>query len=340
MQFDLSLEELRRYRPAVDEPGDFDEYWAERRGRSDGVPARRRGTVPPTASSRRSTFSTSASPATAGHASPRGCSCRRTSTADTPVVVEFVGYGGGRGRPAEWLNWSCAGFPHLVMDSRGQGGGWRGADTADVGATGEPGARGFLTSGLAAPAAHYYTRLFVDAARALAVPAELPAPRRAATGRRPESARAAGWRWPPPTSTAASPRWRPTCRSCATSVAPWRSPTARRTSRSATTAGCIRTASTRSSPRCRTSTSSTTPAGCDVPALFSVGLADLVTPPSTVFSAFNHYAGDKAIEVYEFNGHDGAATCTSSARSPSSAPCRSDPASRPRCRQRRTSATG
>jgi cephalosporin-C deacetylase len=44
-----------------------------------------------------------------------------------------------------------------------------------------------------------------------------------------------------------------------------------------------------------------------VPALFSVGLADLITPPSTVFAAFNHYAGEKAIEVYEFNGHDGAA---------------------------------
>ena len=37
----------------------------------------------------------------------------------------------------------------------------------DVGATGEPGAKGFLTSGLAAPEPHYYTRLFVDAARAL-----------------------------------------------------------------------------------------------------------------------------------------------------------------------------
>ena len=45
-----------------------------------------------------------------------------------------------------------------------------------------------------------------------------------------------------------------------------------------------------------------------VPALFSVGLADVVTPPSTVFSAFNHYAGDKSIEVYEFNGHEGAAS--------------------------------
>ena len=192
------------------------------------------------------------------------------------------------------------------MDSRGQGGGWRGADTADVGASGEPGARGFLTSGLAAPESHYYTRLFVDAAGRSRSPRRSPTwP--AAGWCRPASARAAGWRWPPPTSTVASPGWPPTCRSCATSAGPWRSPTARRTSRSASTAG--------STPD-RVAQVFTTLSYFDVvnharrlqvPALFSVGLADLVTPPSTVFSAFNHYAGDKAIEVYEFNGHDGAA---------------------------------
>ena len=41
------------------------------------------------------------------------------------------------------------------------------------------------------------------------------------------------------------------------------------------------------------------------PALFSVGLMDTITPPSTVFAAYNHYAGSKEIEVYPFNGHDG-----------------------------------
>jgi cephalosporin-C deacetylase len=44
------------------------------------------------------------------------------------------------------------------------------------------------------------------------------------------------------------------------------------------------------------------------PALFSVGLADNITPPSTVFAAFNHYAGPKDIAVYEFNGHEGGET--------------------------------
>jgi cephalosporin-C deacetylase len=41
-----------------------------------------------------------------------------------------------------------------------------------------------------------------------------------------------------------------------------------------------------------------------VPALFSVGLEDLVTPPSTVFAAYNEYAGPKEIRVWPFSGHE------------------------------------
>ena len=43
----------------------------------------------------------------------------------------------------------------------------------------------------------------------------------------------------------------------------------------------------------------------NVPALFSVGLADALTPPSTVFAAYNWYGGPKSIEVYPYNGHEG-----------------------------------
>ena len=43
-------------------------------------------------------------------------------------------------------------------------------------------------------------------------------------------------------------------------------------------------------------------------ALFSVGLADIITPPSTVFAAFNHYAGPKDIAVYPYSGHEGGGT--------------------------------
>ena len=40
-------------------------------------------------------------------------------------------------------------------------------------------------------------------------------------------------------------------------------------------------------------------------ALFSVGLMDMVCPPSTVFAAYNHYAGPKDVRVYSYNQHEG-----------------------------------
>jgi cephalosporin-C deacetylase len=44
----------------------------------------------------------------------------------------------------------------------------------------------------------------------------------------------------------------------------------------------------------------------NVPTLFSVALMDQTCPPSTVYAAFNRWgSADKAIEVYEFNQHDG-----------------------------------
>ena len=305
MQFDLPLEELRRYRPSVDEPDDFEEFWARALDAAAEHPLdvetrRVDGVV-----SALDVFDVRFT----GHGGARIAGwliVPRDADTITPVVVEFAGYGGGRGRPTEWLNWACAGFPHLVMDSRGQGGGWRGADTPDAGATGEPGTKGFLTSGLSAPESHYYTRLFVDAARALAVPAEIPA----LTGRAVVStgvsqgggsALAAAHLHGGAAAIAADVPFLCNFRRAVavTDSAPY---------------GEI-------SDYCRlyperVAQVFTTLSYFDavnharrlqVPALFSVGLADLVTPPSTVFSAFNHYAGDKAIEVYEFNGHDGAA---------------------------------
>ena len=41
-----------------------------------------------------------------------------------PAVVQYVGYGGGRGHAVENLLWSSAGYAHLLMDTRGQGSGW------------------------------------------------------------------------------------------------------------------------------------------------------------------------------------------------------------------------
>ena len=53
-------------------------------------------------------------------------------TGPLPTMVEYIGYGGGRGQPYEWLLWASAGYAHLVMDTRGQGGTWQGGDTSDI----------------------------------------------------------------------------------------------------------------------------------------------------------------------------------------------------------------
>jgi cephalosporin-C deacetylase len=41
--------------------------------------------------------------------------------------------------------------------------------------------------------------------------------------------------------------------------------------------------------------------------LFSVALMDEVCPPSTVFAAYNSYAGPKEIKVWPYNHHEGGA---------------------------------
>ncbi len=57
-------------------------------------------------------------------------------------------------------------------------------------------------------------------------------------------------------------------------------------------------------------------AGITAPALFSVALMDDVVPPRTTFAAYNALGStDKAIEVYPYNGHEGGASGTGSARS-------------------------
>jgi len=49
-------------------------------------------------------------------------------------------------------------------------------------------------------------------------------------------------------------------------------------------------------------------ARANAPSIFSAGLMDTICPPSTVFAAYNHYAGKKEIKVWSYNKHDGGDT--------------------------------
>jgi cephalosporin-C deacetylase len=64
--------------------------------------------------------------------------------------------------------WANAGYAHLVMDTRGHGSSRRGA-TEDVLASDGPGIPGFMTRGILDPYTYYYRRVFTDAVRAVEV---------------------------------------------------------------------------------------------------------------------------------------------------------------------------
>ncbi len=306
MLADLPLSELRRYRPDVAEPADFDEFWADqlaaaraRRTESSFTPVDgpiRHAAVYDV------TFAGHGGDPIKGwlldpHHAARGLA----------VIIEYIGYGGGRGDPFDWLKWSCAGHPHLIVDCRGQGAGWLRGDTADRGDNGAPSSSGFLTRGIAEPRGHYYTRLFIDAARAVDEARGWPA----AAGR--------------PVVTAGASQGGGLAIAAAhlagdVAAAMPDVPFLAHPQRALEVTDCHPYQEL--AEYCRVHTDKVdqvfaTLSYVDVvnhakrataSAFFSVALADNITPPSTVFTAFNHYAGPRDIAVYPFSGHEGGGT--------------------------------
>ena len=83
--------------------------------------------------------------------------------------MKFIGYGGGRGRPAEHMLLPALGYALLVMDTRGQGGRWTTGATGDHadGWHAGPENASVMTRGIARPEDYYFTRLYTDAVRAV-----------------------------------------------------------------------------------------------------------------------------------------------------------------------------
>jgi len=87
-------------------------------------------------------------------------------TEKLPLVVQFIGYGGGRGFPHETLHWAASGFAYFRMDTRGQGSsGHMGATSDPQGTT--PSVPGMMTKGILDKNDYYYRRLFTDGVRAI-----------------------------------------------------------------------------------------------------------------------------------------------------------------------------
>ena len=301
---DLSLSELVDYRPDIEEPADFDAFW--------------QGTL---ADARRHpqtvTLTPEPGPVTqfivedltfAGFDGDeiRAWVIRPRSSGPLPAVVEFIGYNGGRGLPAEHLQWAASGFVHVVMDTRGQGGGWGGGGvTPDPHGTGASYA-GFMTRGIESPDTYFYRRVFTDAVRLVDVVRGLDfvdRERVAVTGvSQGGGITLAVAGLVGDDVMAVMPDVPYLChfrRSVAmTPGRPFTEITQYLGIHRGRVDDVFRTLSYFDG--------AVFASRATAPALFSVGLMDDVVLPSTVFAAYNRYGNaDRDIAVYEFNGHEG-----------------------------------
>jgi cephalosporin-C deacetylase len=222
-----------------------------------------------------------------------------------PGVVQYQGYNGGRGLPHEHTFWATAGYAHLVVDTRGQGSGWTTGATGDP-AGSPPSQPGFLTRGIEDPQTYYYRRVYADAVRALEVLRAHPL----VDGTRVAVAGASQGGGIALAVAALAPGFVAALLCDVPFLSDFR-----RAAALAQTEPYLELVRYLAAHPDRVEQSFATLAYFDGavlaslatgPALFSVALMDETCPPSTVFAAYNSYAGTKEIVVYEYNDHEAA----------------------------------
>lgn len=301
--FDLPLEELQAYKPPRTEPSDFDAFWQATLAETGHHPLK--ASFEPVDYGLHTVESLDVTFAGYGGQPVKGwLLLPRQRSGPLPCVVEYIGYGGGRGFPTDWLLWSAVGFAHLVMDTRGQGSAWLHGDTPDLPSGANAHHPGFMTDGILDPKTYYYRRVFADAARAVEAARSHPAvdpTRIAVTG----GSQGGG------ISIAVSGL----VRDVAVTMpdVPFLCHY-RRATEITDSLPYREIAHYCKVHRDKVDTVFSTlsyfdgmnfAAHASAQALFSVGLMDDICPPSTVFAAYNYYAGPKQIYIWPYNQHEG-----------------------------------
>jgi len=304
--FDLPLDELQVYKPARTEPADFDVFWQTTLSETRQNPLDAQFKPFETGLALVESFDITFS-GFGGQPIKGWLNLPRQRSGKLPCVVEYIGYGGGRGLPHDWLFWVSAGYAHIIMDTRGQGSSWSRGDTADIEPQGSsPQYPGFMTRGILDPQSYYYRRVFSDAVRAVEAARAheaVDANRVAVTG---------GSQGGGITLAAAGLAEVQATMPDVPFLCHYR-----RATQIVATYPYAELSNFCKIHREKVETVFETlsyfdginfAARAKSPALFSVGLMDDICPPSTVYAAYNHYAGPKQIRAYEYNNHEGGAS--------------------------------
>lgn len=216
-----------------------------------------------------------------------------------PGLVQFFGYGNGRGHALRDLRWAAAGYAHLVVDARGQGHG----DTDDDRPDGGPSAGGFLTRGIRSPHEYYYRRVYADAVRAVEALRSLDAvdpARVGAVGASQGGGIALAMTGLVPDLAVAIVQAPFLCEldraADLSDEHPYALLTQYFADRRLDTAAALDTL--------RYFDGVNHAKRATAPALLSTGLRDGIAPPGTVLPAFTAYAGPKQIVLWPYNGHE------------------------------------
>ncbi|QDZ15704.1 acetylxylan esterase [Humibacter ginsenosidimutans] len=303
MFVDLPEAQLRAYSSDQNDPADFDAFWVRTLAESRAFPLGVVLTPVDTGLTSIETYDVTfngyaGQPIKAWLRVPAGAS------GPLPTIVQFQGYGGGRGHALENLLWASAGYAHFFMDTRGQGSTWGGGDTADPDGSG-PAYPGVMTRGIESQETYYYRRLFTDAVRAVEAARSLDvvdASRVVVTGGSQGGGITLAVAGLVPDLVGAFPRVPFLCdfrrASVITDAFPYKE-----------------IGRYLAVHRDRVEQVHDVLAYFDgvnfakratAPAWFTTALMDDVCPASTVFGAFNAYAGAaKQIEIWPYNGHEG-----------------------------------
>jgi cephalosporin-C deacetylase len=304
MLFDLPLEQLKIYKPDRPEPDDFDEFWSQTLSETRQYPLDAGFELVNTGLKLVDVFDVTFN-GFGGQPIKGWFVLPKSQQQPLPCIVEYIGYGGGRGLPHEWLGWANAGYAHFIMDTRGQGSTWRTGDTPDLEMEGgNPQIPGFMTRGVLKPAAYYYRRVYADAVRAVEAVSNhelVDIKRLAVTGGSQGGGIALAAAGLIPEIALVMPDVPFLCH-------------IRRAVELIDNEPYNEIARFCKNHRNQIETVFNTLSYFDgmnfavrakAPALFSVGLMDTICPPSTVFAAFNHYAGPKDLRIWQFNNHEG-----------------------------------
>ncbi|MGA0567942.1 acetylxylan esterase [Rathayibacter sp. KR2-224] len=302
---DLPEHELRTYTSDQREPDDFDAFWTETLDDARSFPLDVVLTPVETALTTIDLFDVMFN----GFHGQRIKAWLRVPAAASgplPAIVQYQGYGGGRGHALENLLWASAGYAHLMMDTRGQGSTWGLGDTADPDGSG-PAYPGVMTRGIESPHTYYYRRLFTDAVRAVEAARSLDvvdADRVVVAGGSQGGGITLAVAGLVPDLAAAFPRVPFLCDFPRASVITDDFPYKEIGKYLAVHRDRVGTVHSVLSYFDGVNFAKRATA----PAWFSTALMDAVCPPSTVFGAFNAYAGaSKEIVVWPYNGHEGGA---------------------------------